>query len=139
MSKLLKISREELRKQLVSRDEEINITKDKLRDDIYFDFPNPYNLIFTVYYTTAKGYAVHKDFTNPTQAFHKWIKTPMRRNSAPFISVRPQNSNNNSAGFPYDYNESGYSFQIALRYIEYLERIEEWVKFLEEAHPNDLR
>lgn len=126
-----RISREELKELLVSSDVDIN--KNTIKD-LYFEFHNTYNLIFTVYYTMAKGTSVHKDFDNPTKAFHFWMKTPVRRNSTPFISVKPPKSNS----FPFNFNTNGYLFQIALRYVEYLERTEEWVKFLEESHPEDL-
>ncbi len=130
-----KISRQELRSILLTREETDISRPSTLPENIYFDFPNPYNLIFTVYYTLAKGTSVHKDFTNPTQAFNKWLKTPMRRNSTPFISVKPPNSDS----FPHHFHAQGLPFQIGLRYIEYLEKIEEWVKFLEDAHPDDLQ
>ncbi|MFA4870990.1 MAG: hypothetical protein WC623_22515 [Pedobacter sp.] len=127
-----KMSREELRKFLVNQDSDI--TKDSFKN-LYFDFPNPHNLIFTVYYNMARGNAIHKDFDNPTKAFQFWIKTPIRQNSTSFISARPQKSDS----FPQNFHASGYPFQIALRYIEYLEKTEDWVKFLEEAHPEDLK
>lgn len=127
-----KISREELKELLVSSDVDIN--KNTIKD-LYFEFHNTYNLIFTVYYTMARGTSVHKDFDNPTKAFHFWMKTHIRRNSAPFISIKPPKSDS----FPFNFRADGYRFQIALRYIEYIERTEEWVKFLEESHPEDLR
>lgn len=82
-----------------------------IRKDVFFEFNNPHNLIITVYYTSSKGTSEYKDFNDVTKAFRFWLNKPMRRNSQSFISMRPQHGDS----FPFNFHESGYSCQIALK------------------------
>lgn len=128
--KMKKMTREELRERLIKLDEpDLDIRK-----DVYFEFKNPHNLIFTVYFTKANGSLSDKDFSDPTKAFRFWLNKPMRRNSSSFISIRPQHGDS----FPYNFKVFGDSWHIALEYLKYLEKTEEWVRFLEESHPEEL-
>lgn len=125
-----RMTRDELKQQLIKLGEpDLDIHK-----DVYFEFHNLHNLTFTVHFTKAAGYVGYKDFSDATKAFRFWLNKPMRRNSQPFISVKPQHGDS----FPFHFHESGYSWQIALKYLEYLQKIEDWVKFLEKEHPDEL-
>lgn len=106
-----------------------------------FDFKNPYKLRFDVIYSSAKGRVKSSNYTSALEAFRSWWKKPVRVNTLPMITVRTRYGDfEGSTPFDFDARSiDGYApFQTVLAYQKFLDKITEYVAFLEESHPEAL-
>ncbi len=106
-----------------------------------FDFKNPYKLRFDVLYTSAKNTSKSSNYTSALEAFRSWWKKPFRFGHLPMITVRTRYGDFEGST-PLDFDArsiDGYApFQTVLAYQKFLDKVTDYVAFLEESHPEVL-
>ncbi len=133
-----------MKEKTFSRILEINSEEDMMKFN-KFEFKNPHKLRFSVLYASAKGRAKSSNYTSALEAFRSWCKKPVIAGTLPMITVRTHYGDfEGSAPLDFDIRSIDKHapfqtvFQTVLAYQKFLDKVTDYVAFLEESHPEVL-